>query len=270
MERLGEMPHLQRQSAWLSLLTMKFFPTLRYQRVLVVLVVVASAICLAYAAGTEPKSAAADVDVIAIDVLLAPDGAMSQRSVALNARLRENYPAGYTLGAEHTPHITLVQRFIHKRDLPAIEAAVQKVAGESHSCNWELTATGLEYGVWSGVAVTTIKIDCSAELRHLHEAVVKAMEPFTVASGTAAAFSTTKELPKIGPDVVNYVTNFVPNASGDKFRPHITVGVAPEDFVQQLKSAPFEEIHFKPASIAIYQLGNFGTAQKRLWQCSGK
>src|SRR4051812_47285418 len=46
--------------------------------------------------------------VIAIDVLLVPDAAMVGRAEAANAKLRENYPAGYTLGVEQAAHITLV------------------------------------------------------------------------------------------------------------------------------------------------------------------
>lgn len=219
----------------------------------------------------EPPDAAQRADkIIAIDVLLEPDGAMTTRSIEANARLRENYPAGYTLGRDHAAHISLVHRYVRKQDLPAIEAAILRIATTERPWNWQLTATGYEYGVWSGVAVTTIVVERTAELRRLHDTVVKALEPFAVASGTAAAFSTTRELPKIEPEILSYVANFVPSVSGDKFNPHITVGVAHEDFVKQLKSGPFERTQFKPASVAIYQLGNFGTAQKRLWQCTGK
>lgn len=216
----------------------------------------------------EPQASNSRAEnVVAIDVLLEPDAAMTARSIAANARLRENYPAGYTLGCDHAAHISLVHRYVRKRDLPAIEAAILKIATAERPWNWQLAATGYEYGVWSGVAVTTIVVERTAELRRLHDAVVKALEPFAVANGSAAAFSTTKELPKIEAEILSYVANFVPKVSGDKFNPHITVGVAQEDFVKQLKMAPIERIQFKPASVAIYQLGNFGTAQRKLWQC---
>ena len=47
--------------------------------------------------------------------------------------------------------------------------------------------------------------------------------------------------------------------------PHVTVGVADEDFVKRMKAEPFEKFTFKVDSVAI-QLGNFGTAVKMLWQ----
>ena len=33
-----------------------------------------------------------------------------------------------------------------------------------------------------------------------------------------------------------------------------------------VKAEPFEAFTFKPTGVAIYQLGNFGTAAKKLWQ----
>lgn len=38
--------------------------------------------------------------------------------------------------------------------------------------------------------------------------------------------------------------------------------------MKQLKAAPFEAFSFKPANVAVCQLGNFGTAAKKLWQSS--
>ena len=85
-------------------------------------------------------------------------------------------------------------------------------------------------------------------------------------NGTAAAFSTTRELPKIEHEIVDYVQNFAAKSSGKNYKPHVTIGVAHEDFVEKLKAQPFEKFMFKPAGVAIYQLGNFGTAQKKLWK----
>jgi hypothetical protein len=104
----------------------------------------------------------------------------------------------------------------------------------------------------------------------LQLAVVKAVEPYAVQGGTAEAFSKSKELQKIEPAIVAYVEKFVPNSSGVKYNPHVTVGVAREEFVEKLKAAPFESFSYKPASVAIYQLGSYGTAQKMLWEWGPK
>jgi hypothetical protein len=62
-----------------------------------------------------------DDKLIAIDVLIEPDQTMIGKSRAVNARLRENLPAGYELDALHAPHVTLVQRFVRAKDFEKVK-----------------------------------------------------------------------------------------------------------------------------------------------------
>jgi hypothetical protein len=204
--------------------------------------------------------------VIAIDVLLEPDATMVAKAAAANARLRENYPKGYTLGSEQVAHISLVHRYVRERDLPAIESGVARALAKDNLREWELTATGYAYSKWAGVAITSIAVERTPKLTWLQKVIVEAVEPFAVKGGTAAAFSTSRELPKIDSEIITYVEEFVPNAIADKFSPHVTIGVAHEDFVKKLKSEPFSKFTFKSKGVAAYQLGSFGTAQKKLWE----
>jgi hypothetical protein len=208
--------------------------------------------------------------VIAIDVLLEPGPLMVAKAEAANAKLRANYSKGYTLGGDQVAHITLVHRYVHENDMPAIEAAVSKVAAKERPLQWQLTATGFGYSIWVGLATTVINVERTPELKRFAAEIVKAVEPFAVAEGTVSAFSTSRELPKIDDKIVDYVARFVPNSTGDNYKPHVTVGVANEEFVKQLKAEPFKKFSFKPAGVAIYQLGNFGTAQKKLWEWHAK
>lgn len=234
-------------------------------RVIAVWVILTTAVMAQTAPGVEVPAKTGDERVIAIDILLEPDPTMVAKAEAANAALRANYPGGYTLGHDQVAHITLVHRFVREKDLPAIEEAVAKVAAKERPLERQLTATGYGYSIWVGLATTVINIDRTPELDRFAADIVKAVEPFTVAQGTAAAFHTSRELPKIDDKIVTYVTKFVPNSSGDNYRPHVTIGVAHEEFVKQLKAEPFEKFEFKPSGVAIYQLGNFGTAQKKLW-----
>lgn len=226
-------------------------------------------VCLLVVCAISANLAAAPPDgdrVIAIDVLLVPDATMVSKAEAANALLRENYPKGYTLGPEQVAHITLVHRYVRERDLKAIESAVSKVVAAAKPLNWQLTAPGYAYAMWTGLAITSIGVERTPKLDQLQEDIVKAVEPFTVADGSAAAFHTSRELPKIEPEIVSYVAKFVPNSSGKKYNPHVTIGVAHEDFVKDLKAKAFDKFTFKPAGVAIYQLGSFGTAQKKIWE----
>ena len=65
--------------------------------------------------------------------------------------------------------------------------------------------------------------------------------------------------------MIEYVDDYVPKQSGKNFNPHVTVGVGREEFLKQLKAEPFDGFTFKVDGVAVYQLGDFGTAAKKLW-----
>ena len=67
--------------------------------------------------------------LIAINVLLLPDAATAEKAVHTNARLLNNYPAGFALDANHAPHITLLQQFVRRADLAAVANAVAAALG---------------------------------------------------------------------------------------------------------------------------------------------
>ena len=52
--------------------------------------------------------------------------------------------------------------------------------------------------------------------------------------------------------------------SGEHFNPHIRIGVAPRPYLDKVLAEPFEPFTFLPAGAAVYQLGPFGTAAKKL------
>jgi hypothetical protein len=85
-----------------------------------------------------------------------------------------------------------------------------------------------------------------------------------VKTGTAAAFVSTKEDPEINQPTIDYVATFVPNTTGKKFNPHVTIGLASQEYLNQMLAEQFGAFTFSPAGAAIYHLGNFGTARKEL------
>ena len=87
-------------------------------------------------------------------------------------------------------------------------------------------------------------------------------------TGTAAAFVTTKEDPDINQPTMDYVASFVPDETGDKFNPHVTIGLASREYLKKMLGEKFEAFTFSPVGASVYHLGNFGTARTRLknWQ----
>jgi len=101
-------------------------------------------------------------------------------------------------------------------------------------------------------------------LLNLQRKLIAAVAPFETKIGTAAAFATTPEEPDINQPTIDYVATFVPKATGKHFNPHVTVGIASQDFLKKMLAEPFNAFTFSPAGASIYQLGNFGTARKML------
>src|SRR5262245_24074269 len=212
----------------------------------------------------QPKPTTGADAIIAIDVLIEPDAVMIKNANRANAQLRKNYPQGYALDAYHSPHITLVQRFVRAGDLDAVSIAVTKTVQSRPTLPLKLTAKGFETAEWAGVGVVVYVVERTPELLQLENEIVEAVQPFAVSGGTADAFAKAGG-EQINTETIKYVEAFVPASTGEKYLPHVTLGTAQFDFAKELKAKPFKTFTFSGKNIAIYQLGNFGTAQKRLW-----
>ena len=206
----------------------------------------------------EPNS------VTAINILLEPDATMLQRSEDNNARLLKVFPKGFALDATHRPHITLLQRFVRTADLDRIYAAAGKVFAGTDVLGLRLEAFKYYYIPSGPVGLAGIVARPTPELLELQQDLIDAVAPFALATGLSDAFATTPEDPVIDPLLIDYVSTFVPHASGEHFDPHVTTGIGPRDYLDKMLAEPFESFTFSPAGAAVYQLGQFGTAAKKL------
>ncbi len=63
----------------------------------------------------------------------------------------------------------------------------------------------------------------------------------------------------------DWVEEFVPAQIGPgKYIAHITVGFATLDDLKVIEAEPFDAFQVRPTSLAVYHLGNSGTARKQL------
>jgi hypothetical protein len=202
--------------------------------------------------------------VTAIDILLEPDATMLRHAEAVNARLLKVYPKGFALDATHRPHITMIQRFVRTTDLDKVYAAASKVLSGANVNAMKLEAHKYYYIPSKDIGLAGIVARPTPELLKLQEDLIAAVGPFTVETGTSAAFVTTPDDPIIDPLLIEYVSTFVPKASGEHFNPHVTTGIASREYLDKMLTEPFEAFTFSPAGAAVYQLGQFGTAAKKL------
>ncbi|MFN8549854.1 MAG: haloacid dehalogenase-like hydrolase [Candidatus Obscuribacterales bacterium] len=218
-------------------------------------------ICIAISAGT---ASAAEESVTAIDIALQPDATMIKYAQAANAELRKVYPKGFALDSMHHPHITVLQRFVRTADLDKVYSATRDVIDKERPGRWTLNAFKYYFIPTGTVGVAGIVIKPTPDLIRLQKELMAAVEPFTVPTVTAAAFVTTPAEPDINQPTMDYVASFGEKQSGKKYNPHVTTGIGTVGYLHKLLLKPFARFEFLPEAACVYQLGNFGTAQKRL------
>lgn len=207
---------------------------------------------------------AATSEISAIDILLEPDATMLSRAKANNERLLRVYPNGFALDAAHTPHITLLQCFVRTADLEALYAAVENVFAANKVAGMKLEAIKYYYASTGATGVAGICAKPTREIIKLQADVIAAARPFMVESGPIGAFTAPHDDPATDAAIIQYVSTFVPEMSGELFNPHVSTGVAPKDYLEKMLAEPFEPFVFSPAGAAVFQLGPYGTAARKL------
>lgn len=225
--------------------------------------------CIAAMVVMSTNGQAADIQakpgaVTAIDILLEPDATMLHHSADNNARLLKVYPKGFSLDATHTPHITLIQRFVRTADLDKVYVASNKALARANVRAMKLEAFKYYYAASGPIGVAGIVAKPTPELLKLQADIIAAVAPFTVETGDSSAFVITPDDPVIDPLLIDYVSTFVPGQTGEHYSPHVSTGVALKEYLDQMLAEPFEPFTFSPAGAAVYQLGQFGTAAKKL------
>jgi len=202
--------------------------------------------------------------VTAINILLEPDATMRERAAANNARLLEVFPHGFTFDSTHHPHITLLQRFVRTADLEELYAAVGQAVASTNVAELEHEAYRYYYIPSGAIGLAGIVAKPHPPLKALQRALIDVVAPFTVATGGSDAFFTTPEDPVIDPMLIGYVSTYVPDSIGDDFSPHVTTGIASRDYLDAMLAEPFDSFGFSVTNVAAFQLGQYGTAAKKL------
>jgi len=214
--------------------------------------------------GDTGASRAQQNAVTAIDIALEPDATMIQHAQADNARLLKAFPEGFALDATHHPHISMLQQFVRTADLDKVYAAADKVFVSEKPMSWKLKAFKYYCIPSPPIGLAGIVIEPTEDLHRLQQQLIEAVTPFTVKTGTPAAFMSTEDGRDIQPFLIKYVAYFVKIAAGKKFNPHVTIGVGTIPYLKKMLAEPFDAFTFSPAGASVYQLGSFGTARKEL------
>jgi hypothetical protein len=187
-----------------------------------------------------------------------------QHAQADNARLLTAYPTGFALDPTHQPHLTLIQQFVRTADLEKVYAAANQVLAQENVASWNLKAVRYYCIPVTPNGIAGIVVEPTEELLRLQRRLLDAVAPFTEKTGTAAAFVSADGGRDIQGGLIDYVANFRTVAAGEKFNPHVTIGVASEDYLKKMLAEPFQAFTFSPVGASVYQLGSYGAARKKL------
>jgi len=145
-----------------------------------------------------------------------------------------------------------------------VYAAEEKVLAAVNVNAMKLEAFKYYYAPAGATGVAGICAKPTPEILKLQADIIAAAKPFMVQTGPIGAFTAPHEDPAIDAAIIDYVSTFVPKMSGEHFNPHVSTGVAPKEYLDKMLAEPFENFTFSPAGAAVYQLGPFGTAAKKL------
>jgi hypothetical protein len=140
---------------------------------------------------------------------------MIEKATAANRRLLEAFAEGFALDETHAPHISVLQRYVKAAELDKVYEAVGSVLAGEKAASWELKAVADEV------------------LGRLDRDPRKA----------EVSQTTSKYL---------YLAHYVPDATGEKFKPHVTIGLARPGYLNKMLEEKFEAFTFSPAKAAIY------------------
>ena len=165
---------------------------------------------------------------------------MVQHAQADNARLLKSCPDGFALDATHHPHITVLQQFVRTADLGKVYTAANRILADEKVTSWNLKALKYYYIPVLPYGIAGIVVEPTENLLRLQQALLDAVAPFTERTGTAAAFVSADGGRDIQQGLIDYVANFTTVASGKKFNPHVTIGVAPEAYLNEISRLDFQ------------------------------
>jgi hypothetical protein len=205
-------------------------------------------------------------DLTAIDILINPDEATIEHARKINARMRQSVPDGYALDATHQPHITTLQRYVRSADLDDVFEAVGETVAKTDITLLSYQAVAIRHSDWGvpGQGLAGLLVQPSPEVLDLQANLLAAVTPYVGSKGTAAAFVRDPG-EEISQSTMDWVEGYVPAQIGaGKYIAHITVGFATLDDLKAIEAEPFDAFPVQPASLAVYHLGNSGTARTQL------
>ena len=190
----------------------------------------------------------------AVDVVLLPDEAMTDKAIEANAELVKKFGKKIVLNKENClPHISLAMGCVDEEDIASVERILQSIAKECSLS--DLTVSSVRSTLNSrGEAVSVFEVEKTEELQFLHKTVMERLAPYLSCDVTSDMVCAAGEVEE---STLLWIKNYREKSSFDNFLPHITIGYG------ELSNFSFA-MKFTASRLALSQLGNHCTCRKIL------
>lgn len=196
--------------------------------------------------------------LLAVNVALSVPEKLQDRVKVINNELKEANSSSFLFDSTHIPHLTILQFYIEERNLNSFLTGIEVEKLKALKLKTkDFVTSDLEKD--SSMKFLNLSFQKTEVLSQFQRMVIARSSLFRVRSGTREAFY---EPLSIDQQFVKYVSNFVDEEAGEKFSPHITLGLVNKWDRDNSSIKPNEEFLFD--EIIISQIGNYGTARKIL------
>jgi len=191
---------------------------------------------------------------MAVDVVLLPSEAMTDRAIEANAELVKRFGKKIVLNKENClPHISLAMGCVDERDVGAITEVLEDIAKQNPL--GDLRIVGVAVSTNSvGEKVSCFEVEKTEELQLLHEKVMGELAGYLSAEATADMVYGDEE---VAESSLLWIRKYREKSSFGNFFPHITIGYG------EIEDGPFP-IEFAVSKLALCHLGNHCTCRKIL------
>ncbi|MFJ2521280.1 hypothetical protein ACIOWF_20120 [Cellulosimicrobium cellulans] len=144
--------------------------------------------------------------------------------------------------------------------------AIQEVRADLDLADLAFTAEAIRHmDVQPHMGIAAVVVRPGQRVLDFQAELIDVLAPYVESGGTADSYVRTEAEPDIDDATIEYIENYVPHHSGANYVAHVTVGIAALDDLAVIEAEPFEPLTFAASAISVYQLGNNGTAAKKLW-----
>lgn len=188
----------------------------------------------------------------AVDVVLLPDEAMTDKAIEANAELVEKFGRKIVLNKEDClPHISLAMGCIDEKDIAAVTGALEKITKQYPA--GDLRAVGITTdGNSAAEKVSAFEVEKTKELQSLHEEIMEKLTSYFSSVATDDMICGDEPAEQ---GTLAWIRNYREKSSFANFFPHITIGYG------EIEDGPFP-MKFAASGLALCHLGNHCTCRK--------